>query len=89
MPKRPSKKRDEDFNEAAFRVVREATSKSDPDRPKNPAAVALGKLGGSKGGKERARRLSAGRRRQIAKKAAKARWDKRLGNSTQDDTPAE
>jgi hypothetical protein len=40
--------------------------------------VALGKLGGSKGGKARAARLSASRRRQIAKQAAKARWGKRL-----------
>jgi hypothetical protein len=37
-------------NEAAFRVMREATEKHDPERPKNPAAVALGRLGASKGG---------------------------------------
>jgi hypothetical protein len=41
---------------------------------KNPAAVALGKLGGSKGGKARAANLSPRKRKQIAKKAAKARW---------------
>jgi hypothetical protein len=41
---------------------------------KNPAAVALGKLGGKKGGKARARKLSPKRRREIAKKAALARW---------------
>lgn len=46
-------------------------------REKNPAAVALGKLGGSKGGKARAASLSASRRSAIAKKAAKARWRKR------------
>jgi hypothetical protein len=41
---------------------------------KNPAAVALGRLGGLKGGKARAEKLSARKRKQIAKKAARARW---------------
>jgi hypothetical protein len=41
---------------------------------KNPAAVALGKLGGSKGGHARAASLSPRKRKQIAKKAAAARW---------------
>jgi hypothetical protein len=45
-------------------------------RKKNPNAVALGKLGGSKGGKIRAERLSSERRTEIARKAVKARWDK-------------
>lgn len=45
-----------------------------PAREKNPAAVALGKLGGAKGGKARAEKLSARRRREIAKTAATARW---------------
>jgi hypothetical protein len=45
-------------------------------RKKNPNAVALGKLGGSKGGKIRAERLTAERRKEIARKAVKARWDK-------------
>jgi hypothetical protein len=44
---------------------------------KNPAAVALGKLGGQKGGKARANKLSARRRKGIAKKAAQERWKKR------------
>jgi len=43
---------------------------------KNPAAVALGKLGGKKGGLARAKKLTAKRRREIAKKAAAARWKK-------------
>ncbi len=43
---------------------------------KNPAAVALGRLGGLKGGKARANKLSAKRRKEIAQKAAKARWAK-------------
>ncbi len=41
---------------------------------KNPTAVALGRLGGLKGGKARAEKLSAKKRREIAQKAAKARW---------------
>jgi hypothetical protein len=48
----------------------------DPSRGKNPAAVALGKLGGAKGGKARAEALSRRRRVEIAKEAAKARWQK-------------
>lgn len=49
-----------------------------PSRPKkkNPAAVALGKLGGVKGGKARAARLSVERRKEIAQRAAQARWAK-------------
>ncbi len=45
-----------------------------PEKAKNPAAVALGRLGGLKGGKARAAKLTAKRRKEIAKKAAKARW---------------
>jgi len=44
---------------------------------KNVAAVALGRLGGLKGGKARARKLSAKQRRESARKAALARWSKR------------
>jgi hypothetical protein len=51
------------------------SSKVDEKR-KNPAAVALSKLGASKGGKARAARLSAKRRREIAVKAITARWNK-------------
>ena len=74
--KHPSK--NEDVNEAAFRVVREATEKHDPEaQRKNPAAVALGRLGASKGGKARAAKLSAKKRAQIARKAAMTRWSKK------------
>lgn len=45
-----------------------------PEREKNPAAVALSKLGASKGGKARAESLSARQRKAIARKAAEARW---------------
>ncbi|MBP7722285.1 MAG: hypothetical protein KA155_07085 [Alphaproteobacteria bacterium] len=44
------------------------------DKEKNPAAVALGRLGGLKGGAARAKALSKEERSAIAKKAAKARW---------------
>lgn len=44
------------------------------DKEKNPAAVALGKLGGMKGGKARAEKLTPERRKEIAKKAAEKRW---------------
>jgi hypothetical protein len=47
------------------------------EREKNPAAVALGRLGGLKGGRARAEKLSPRKRTQIAKKAALARWGKR------------
>ncbi|NUB01822.1 histone H1 [Azospirillum melinis] len=43
---------------------------------KNPAAVALGRLGGRRGGPARAEKLTAEERKQIATRAAKARWDK-------------
>ena len=48
----------------------------DPDNGKNPAAVALGRLGGLKGGKARALKLTAQQRQEIARKAAEARWNK-------------
>jgi len=49
-----------------------------PAREKNPAAVALGRLGGLKGGKARAESLSAKKRKEIAKKAAQTRWAKKI-----------
>jgi hypothetical protein len=44
---------------------------------KDPAAVELGRRGGLKGGKARAEKLSPERRKEIARKAAQARWDKK------------
>jgi hypothetical protein len=84
MPSRASKPSEgEDFNQAAFRVVREATEKHDPEaKKKNPAAVALGRLGASKGGKARAAKLSAKKRAQIARDAAMTRWGKRRDQSS-------
>lgn len=65
-----------DTNELAHKIGRMATGQEppEPESKKNPAAVALGKLGGKKGGMARAAKLSAKKRRAIAKKAALARW---------------
>lgn len=73
MPKRSSKPIS-DPNKAAADVVGRLTGQ---EREKNPAAVALGRLGGAKGGKARAEKLSAARRREIAQQAAQKRWEKR------------
>lgn len=72
MPKRSSK----DINETAFSIVQQATGQPAPNPPpaKNPAAVALGRLGGLKGGKARAAALTAKKRKEIARKAAIRRW---------------
>ena len=79
MPKRSSTKKD--INENAFSVVRLATEGDklipEPKQEKNPAAVALGRLGGLKGGKARAEKLSVEQRREIAKNAAIERWSKK------------
>ena len=77
MHKRPSTA-GKDANQIAAMVVAKSTGQPLPVvREKNPAAVALGILGGSKGGKMRAKNLSAKRRSEIAKKAAKSRWKKK------------
>ena len=62
----------------AYQIVQEATGQAppEPEDTRNPAAVALSKLGASKGGKARAKKLSAKRRSEIAKRAARARWKK-------------
>lgn len=72
-----------DVNVNAFEILQALTSqpaeepakkKKPADTEKNPAAVALGRLGGLKGGKARAAKLSAKKRSEIAKKAAQSRW---------------
>jgi len=76
MPTRSSK-RPRDPNQLAKLVVDLATGNVTEDYGgKNPAAVALGKLGGRKGGRVRAERLTAEERTQIARKAAAVRWRK-------------
>lgn len=52
------------------------------DKPKNPHAVALGKLGAKKGGLARAQRLTPEQRQAIASLAAKARWSRTLVPAT-------
>lgn len=71
MPKHSSKKEKRDPFQNALRVVEEAIGSS---LSKNPAAVALGRLGGLKGGKARAKKLTSEERIEIAKRAALARW---------------
>lgn len=78
MPSRSSK-RPRDPNQLAKLIVDlatgEAVEEGGPVNPtKNPAAVALGRLGGKKGGKARAERLTPEQRRDIARIAAAARW---------------
>jgi hypothetical protein len=72
MHKRSSK----DVNIIASNVIAEITSDSGDTPIKDPNAVALGHKGGLKGGKARAKKLTAKQRSEIAKKAAKARWSK-------------
>lgn len=79
MPDR-SRRRPSDVNELAHRLVDEATGaapKHDPDVGKDPAAVALGRRGGLKGGKARAAKMTPEQRSEAAKKAAAARWANR------------
>lgn len=79
MPKRSSIKRPRDSNQLAKFIADVATGTAElpkTDEGKDPAAVALGRKGGLKGGKARAESLSKKRRAEIAKKAAKARWSK-------------
>jgi hypothetical protein len=88
MPRGPrGEKRPEDPAQAAVRSVRiaigEITESLDANptgevrferKPKDPAAVALGRLGGQRGGRARAERLTEVERKEIARKAATARW---------------
>ncbi len=66
-----------DINQIAARIVEEATGEPASKPEKNPAAVALGRLGGLKGGKARAESLTAKKRKEIAQKAANTRWGKK------------
>ena len=81
------KKPESDVNVTAFEILQAVTgeqpchaspkpTKKKNSPVKNPAAVALGRLGGLKGGKARAKKLSSKEKTAIARKAAKARWSK-------------
>lgn len=75
MPKRSSKGKD--ANQIAYQIVATATGQTAmpvAEVAKNPAAVALGRLGGLKGGKARAAKLSSAAKKRIAKLAAIAKW---------------
>jgi hypothetical protein len=78
-PKRP--KRPRDINQLAYQIVQESTGQApeqeaEAEDPIKAAAAALGRRGGLKGGPARAKKLSPQKRREIAKIAAKARWEK-------------
>ena len=81
MPKRSSKK-PSDVNVIAAQIVGAAIQPDEDESTenqlpeKNPAAVALGRLGGLKGGKARAAKLSKKQRSAIAQHAATSRWSK-------------
>lgn len=80
MPKRSSKRSKPDANETAAAITRFIAGEGPkPEEPKakNPAAVALGRLGGLKGGKARSQKLSAKRRSEIARNAASKRWEEK------------
>jgi hypothetical protein len=81
MPDR-SKTRPRDPNELAHRIFLESIGEAEKTEPppapeKNPHAVALGRMGGLKGGAARAAALTPNKRSQIAAKAAKSRWNKK------------
>ena len=84
MPDR-SRKRPTDVNELAMEIVREATGDAPPeplppsDDGKDPAAVALGRRGGLKGGRARAEKMTPEERSEAARRAAQSRW-KRTSN---------
>jgi hypothetical protein len=74
------RKRPRDLNQLAKFIVDVSTGDAElpacqPD-DKNPAAVELGQLGGKKGGKARAKKLTPEQRQEIARRAAQARWKK-------------
>jgi len=80
MPSRASKTgKKRDFTQIAKDIIDKVTGNAPTEPPdkRNPHAVELSKLGASKGGKTRAQNLSERKRKEIAKKAAKARWSQK------------
>jgi hypothetical protein len=82
MQKRSRRKKKPDLNELAAQISMKATEEGDSSlednkKKKNPHAVALGRLGGLKGGPARAKKLSEKQRMEIARKAAETRWRKK------------
>ena len=84
MPKRLSKSRPQDINQAAYQMVRRSTATEDREaRPPKVSTsdisrvmAAMGRKGGKIGGKRRLETMSPEHRREVALKAAKARWAK-------------
>ena len=88
--RKKKKKKTLDLNEFAASILEEVTGESvepEPeadDKPKkDPAAVALGRKGGLKGGKARAKKLGKKKLSEAARKAALARWARRRGSESQ------
>jgi len=82
MPERSRKRRPADLNSLAASIVADSVDENEEkDEPaddgKDPAAVALGRKGGLKGGRARADKLTAEQRSEIARRAAAARWSSR------------
>jgi hypothetical protein len=83
MQNRSRTKRPRDFNERAFQSVAILTGTADlpPAEPEDPiraAAALIGRQGGLKGGKARAEKMTPEERSASAKKAAEARWKKKV-----------
>ena len=81
MPNRSRKPKLPDPNTTAFDIIQAISGEPPPVPPddgKDPAAVALGRKGGLKGGKARAAKMTAAQRTAAAKKAAAARWGKKV-----------
>ena len=83
MDKQKKKNKKQDINKLAYNIVQQTIQENSTEEnssdllptQKNPAAVALGRLGGLKGGPARAKKLSPKERSEIARKAAKIRWE--------------
>ncbi len=77
MPDRSRKRRPVDLNALAASIVADATDEDEPAEPadtRDPAAVALGRKGGLKGGRARAEKLTPEQRSEAARQAARGRW---------------
>jgi hypothetical protein len=73
-----------DFGIEAYHIVEKAAEDKETVKTeaiqiegKNPHAVALGRLGGLKGGPARAEKLTPDQRKEIAMKASRTRWEKK------------
>jgi hypothetical protein len=76
MPKRSRKPKLPDPNVTAFSIIQAIAGEASPDHGKDPAAVALGRKGGLKGGPARAKKLGKKKLSELGKKMAAARWKK-------------